>query len=211
MVAPPPQSVDTGDTGTARLLAFSDGVFAIAITLLILSIGVPDIKSGQSLPDALLKEWPAYLSYLMSFVIIGIIWAQHHHLFSHIVRTDHIFLLINVFFLMWIAFVPFPTLLLAKYLSNGHQQQLAMSIYAGTFLVGTIPFNLLWGYAAWKERLLARDADPVAVAKISRSFLLGPIAYLTDFALSFVPGWGVWASLILFFIIAMFYALSPVR
>ncbi|MDQ2741004.1 MAG: TMEM175 family protein, partial [Chloroflexota bacterium] len=107
---------ESREVGVDRLLAFSDGVFAIAITLLVLDLHQPTVAHG--LLGALLQEWPAYLSYALSFLIIGIIWAQHHAMFRSIRRTDHLFLLINVVFLMWIAVLPFPTALLAKYLDS---------------------------------------------------------------------------------------------
>lgn len=189
---------------TGRLLAFSDGVFAIAITLLVLDLKTPSVSHG--LLDAVLKQWPAYLSYVFSFVIIGIIWAQHHTIFKQINRTDHAFILLNIVFLMWIAFLPFPTSLLGTYLQSPSERQMAASVYIGTFLFGTIPFNLLWRYAAGGSRLLKEDADRQVVLKTSRSYKVGPVLYLVDFLLSLVS---VWASLTLFVLIALFYAVAP--
>jgi uncharacterized membrane protein len=189
--------------GTERLLAFSDGVFAIAITLLVLDVSVPRVRHG--LGTDLLDEWPAYISYVLSFIVIGIIWAQHHHVFSLIERCDHVFRLINVLFLMWVAFLPFPTALLAQYLSNPGEQHLAMEIYAGAFLVGTLPFNLLWWYPAHHELLVA-NVGQRAVSQITRSYHLGVVIYLVDFVLAFIS---VPASLILAFLTAIFYAVSP--
>src|ERR687885_240656 len=104
--------------GVDRILAFSDGVFAIAITLLVLDLRPPELH-GEGLWSALwLQEWTHYVSYALSFIVIGIVWAQHHHLFTMIRRADHIFLLINIFFLMWLVFVPFPTAVLSEYLNN---------------------------------------------------------------------------------------------
>lgn len=195
---------DSQEVGVDRLLAFSDGVFAIAITLLVLDLHEPTVQHG--LLDALLKEWPSYLSYALSFLIIGIIWAQHHGLFRVIRRTDHLFLLINVVFLMWIAVLPFPTALLAKYLENPSEQQTATSLYTGTFVIGALLFNLLWRYAIHHDRLLGKEADRVAVQKTTRSYNVGPVVYLVDFALSYVSPP---ASIGLFFLIALFYAISP--
>jgi uncharacterized membrane protein len=103
---------------TARLEAFSDGVFAIAITLLVLNIRVPLASelNGQTLFDALLQQWPAYLAYVVSFVTILLMWVGHHNMFTFIYRIDHTFLLLNGLLLMGIAVVPFPTGLLAEYL-----------------------------------------------------------------------------------------------
>src|SRR4051794_13556034 len=143
---------DAADTtGIDRILAFSDSVFAIAITLLVLDLRVtPDAHDlGRSLRDA----WPHYLSYALSFFTIGVVWAQHHGLFRLIRRSDHVFLLINVLFLLWLAALPFPTGVLAEYLGKDGEQT-AMLFYVGTWIVGTIPFNVLWRYAASGDRLL---------------------------------------------------------
>jgi len=189
---------------TGRLLALSDGIFAIAITLLILEIGVPEVDSG--LLGALVDLWPSYLSYALSFAFIGIIWAQHHHLFQHITRTDHLFLLINVLFLMWVALIPFPTALLAAYLDQPDGRTTAMAVYAGVFFVGALIFNLLWRYASRGGRLLDDGADRVALANTNRSYALGPLLYGADFILAFVS---VPASLALFILIAVLYAVGP--
>jgi uncharacterized membrane protein len=190
-------------TGTERIMAFSDGVFAIAITLLVLNINLP--SHVHDLPRALRDLFPEYLSYAMSFLVIGIIWAQHHAIFGLIRRTDHVFLLINIVFLMWLAFLPFPAHVLGENLGKGDEKT-AMILYAGTFLVGTIPFSLLWNYAAWGGRLLRPDADRHLVAVTTRSYNVGPVFYLVDLALAFV---NATASFVLFFAIAVFYALSP--
>jgi len=193
-----------GVPGTERISAFSDGVFAIAITLLVLSIGVPTDTHG--LPEELLDAWPKYLSYALSFIVIGIIWAQHHAIFALIKRTDHVFLLINVLFLMWVAFLPFPTQILGQNLGK-HNEQAAMSFYAAVFVLGTLPFNLLWRYAAHGRRLLADDAAPHLVRVTSRSYAIGPLLYLIDFALSFVSSR---ISLAFFILLAVFYAVAPI-
>ena len=192
------------EAGVDRLLAFSDGVFAIAITLLVLDLHEPTVAPG--LLDALLKEWPAYLSYVLSFLIIGILWVQHHEMFRSIRRTDHLFLLINVLFLMWIAVLPFPTALLAKYLDSPAEQQTATSIYTGAFVIGGLLFNLLWCYAIHGDRLLGEQVDRRAVRKTTRSYVAGPILYLLDFALSYISPT---ASIALFFLSALFYAIAP--
>src|SRR3954471_2154145 len=107
-----------GVSETTRVEAFSDGIFAIAITLLVLNVRVPlpDLTGhGSTLLPALLHLWPAYLGYLISFFTIGIMWVNHHSMFALIRRTDRYFLLLSVFFLLWIAVLPFPTAVLAEY------------------------------------------------------------------------------------------------
>ena len=190
---------------TSRILAFSDGVFAIAITLLVLELKVPHVETD--LLGALRAEWPSYLSYSMSFIVIGVIWAQHHHVYATmIVRSDHVFVLINVLFLMWVAFLPFPTAVLAEHLENSQTAPTAMAFYTGTFLVGTLIYQLFWRYARHGHRLLAEDVDPAIVAAVDRSYALGAPLYALDFGLAFVS---VTASLALVFLIALLYAVGP--
>src|SRR6266508_3844418 len=121
-------SAQTSDT--VRLEAFSDGVFAIAITLLVLEIRVPELETVAhhgGLWPALVALWPSYLGYLISFVTIGIMWANHHALFKYIRRCDRYFLIVNVVFLMGIAFVPFPTAVLAQHLPVAESRQVAVA------------------------------------------------------------------------------------
>src|SRR4249919_3075461 len=106
------------EKGTARLEAFSDGVFAIAITLLILEIKVPGAEELKhtSLTKYLSDQWPKYFAYVFSFLVLGIYWTNHHYLFKLYKRTDHWFNLLNVFFLMTISFLPFPSAILGEYI-----------------------------------------------------------------------------------------------
>ena len=110
---------------TARLETFADGVFAIAATLLILNVEVPDL-GDHSLSHELLRLWPAYIGYVVSFVTIGIIWVNHHTVLDQLHSTDRTFLFINVFFLLCIAFIPFPTRLLATYVRTDDGQAAAV-------------------------------------------------------------------------------------
>jgi uncharacterized membrane protein len=195
---------------TTRVEAFSDGIFAIAITLLVLNIRVPtpDLTGhGSTLLPSLLHLWPAYLGYLISFFTIGIMWVNHHSMFVLIRRTDRYFLLISVFFLMWIAFLPFPTAVMAEYLPEPKGRKVALALYSATFVLIAVAYNALWWYAARRGRLLHEDADQEAVRTISRRYLLGPIAYAVSFALAFV---NAWASLAVHGFLAAFYIL-PVR
>src|SRR5258706_2511001 len=109
------------DTATARLEPFSDGVFSIAITLLILEIKVPstaEIAGSGGLWTALAGRWPSYVGYLLSFLIIGIMWANHHALFAYIRRVDRRFIFANLLLLLTLGFLPFPTALLAEHLAE---------------------------------------------------------------------------------------------
>lgn len=202
-VEPEQRDAEEG-VGIERILAFSDGVFAIAITLLVLDLHVP--AGARDLGRALLDAWPRYLSYILSFVTIGVIWAQHHGLFRLIRRSDHVFLLINVLFLLWLAALPFPTAVLADYLGRAGERT-AMLFYAGNWVIGTIPFNVLWGYAAAGDRLLRPDVDRHRVAVITRSYLLGPVFYSVVFLSAF---FSVPLSLVLTVLLIVFYAAVPI-
>jgi uncharacterized membrane protein len=200
----------SGPSETARVEAFSDGIFAIAITLLVLNIRVPlpDLTGhGSTLLPALLRLWPAYLGYLISFFTIGIMWVNHHSMFVLIRRTDRYFLLISVFFLMCIAVLPFPTAVLAEYLPEPKGRRVAVALYSATFVLIAVAYNALWWYAVRGGRLLDENADREAVRTISRRYMLGPIAYGISFALAFVDAW---ASLAVHGVLAAYFLL-PVR
>ncbi len=195
---------------TVRLEAFSDGVFAIAITLLVLEIrvpGRPDVAGHGGLVGALAHLWPSYLGFLISFVTIGIMWANHHSIFQYIRRVDRYFLIINILFLMWIAFLPFPTAVLAQHLRDPDTRQSAVAVFSATFVLIAVGFNSLWWYGAGRERLLGHAVDRRGVQSISRRYAVGPVAYLTALGLAFV---NVWASLAVHGVLAAFY-LFPER
>jgi uncharacterized membrane protein len=189
---------------TARLETFSDGVFAIAITLLVLLFDVPDLSEGRSLGHVLERQWPQYASYAVSFVTIGIIWVNHHTLFRHIVRVDRVFLFINVLFLMCVAFIPYPTAVISRYVRT--DDAAAAAIMYGLSLTATaICFNILWQYAARGYRLLAADADRREVAGITRSYWPGALLYAGATAVALLSAT---ASVIGFILLALFYVLS---
>ena len=199
------------EKNTNRLEAFSDGVFAVAITLLVLNIKIPglDLPSNELPNDTilwqkkLLEEWPSLIAYVTSFATIGIMWLNHHRLFTHIKRTDTGLLLLNLLLLLFIVLVPVPTALLAEYVVRPNEHAAAI-IYSGTFFVMACCFNLLWRYASYHNRLLGKDADTRAVAAISRQYLFGPLFYLITFGLAFI---NVPSSIVLNFMLALFFAL----
>jgi uncharacterized membrane protein len=196
------------ESDTGRIEAFSDGVFAIAITLLIIEIGVPHLEGeppGTTLPEALLRLWPSFLAYVISFLQIGVIWANHHNRFRFIERSDHGLLFVNILFLMCVAFIPFPTALLAEYLDGtAAERETAGVIYAGTLAVTAVFFTLLWLYVAVNRRLVNRNLDPYLLRTMTRRYLLGMVAYLLVFLLAFV---NVAASLALIVALALLFVL----
>jgi uncharacterized membrane protein len=197
---------------TGRLEAFSDGVFAVAITLLVLNIKIPgiDVPPAKLLDDlhlwpVLLGQWPSLVAYVTSFATIGIMWLNHHRLFKQIKRTDTGLLLLNLLLLLLIVFVPVPTALLAEYIVKPYQHAAAI-IYSGTFFVLACCFNLLWRYASYRGRLLGKDANARAVAAISWQYLSGPLTYLIAFGLAFI---NTPACIIFSFALALYFALPP--
>lgn len=173
---------------TQRLEAFSDGIFAIAVTLLILEVRVPlihDAPTEGALRNALRDLWPAYLAYATSFATILVTWINHHAVFRLIARSDHTFLLLNGLLLAIITAVNFPTALLAEYI--GHDgERIAALVYTGTFIAMAVAFNAIWRYATAYRRLLSADADPAMVRAINARFRFGPLFYVVPFVLAFV-------------------------
>lgn len=182
--------------------AFSDGVFAIAITLLILAVGIEHAPEGD-LSKELLDLWPAYLAYAFSFLTIGIMWINHHSLFRHFARADRILLLLNILLLMMIAFVPFPTLIVAEFARSETEGRAAALLYGITMTTTAICFFALWIYGS--RRLLQPDADLREVSGITRSYLPGAPLYAMATLLAFASPT---ASLIMYAAIALFYAFS---
>jgi TMEM175 potassium channel family protein len=182
--------------------AFSDGVFAIAITLLVLDLHVPEVGDG-SLTHALAKQWPADASYAVSFLTIGIIWVNHHGLLRHIERCDRPLLCLNVFLLMMVAVLPYPTALISHYARTPNATAAAVA-YGGVMVTMALLFNAVWHYAI-RAGLLIPGADAREVSGITRSYLPGPLLYLTGALLAFVSSD---ASLVAYAAIAIFYIAS---
>jgi uncharacterized membrane protein len=128
---------------TNRLEAFSDGVIAVAITLLVLNIDVPELRPGQSLASGLISQWQVYAAYVVSFLTIGIIWINHHVMIGRLRETDRTILFLNLLLLMSIAVLPFATRLMAAYLKESHGQHVATAVYSGSFLLMALCFATL--------------------------------------------------------------------
>jgi uncharacterized membrane protein len=138
-----------------RVEAFSDGVFAIAITLLVLNIQIPTTeKVGPGgLANALLSQWPVYIAYLSSFITILIIWMSHHNLFRYIVRIDYMFLVLNGLLLLGVTLVPVPTAILARFVqSEPPDSALAAALYSGMFFYLATLFNASWRDTSFHAR-----------------------------------------------------------
>jgi uncharacterized membrane protein len=164
---------------TNRLEAFSDGVFAIAITLLILELKVPALISesltSPELGKALLQQWPSYFSLVTSFFTILVMWVHHHAIFSHVRKADAWVHFANGCLLLMVTFVPYPTSVLAAYLETPAAKTAAI-FYSGTFVLIAICFNLVLRAAFRKSTLLASTPDSV-VERSCRNYMFGPFFY----------------------------------
>jgi uncharacterized membrane protein len=188
----------------ARLETFADGVFAIAATLLILSVDGAVPGSENHLGEQLSHAWPSYLAYAVSFVTIGVMWINHHTLMAQIAIVDRRFQVATIGLLMCIAFVPFPTRLVAEHVRDSSAREAALA-YGFTLITTAVFFSIVWFYAARGGRLLRADADPRVVAGISRSYLPGPWIYLAATLIAFASST---ASVVLYLAITAFYVLE---
>ena len=179
-------AVHLASVGPDRIKAFSDGVFAIALTLLILQVKVPSpsqIGSETDLRNFLLQQWPAYLSYALSVVIIGHFWAAHHGLFHYIRRVNRMLLWLNILFLLCVTFIPFPAALMSQF-SN---YRTSVVIYGATLAVAGLLFDLMRSYATHGHRLVDKDLHPQVIRTARRRNLTGPLIYLVGITVSFIP------------------------
>ncbi len=189
---------------TGRLEAFSDGVFAIAITLLVLEIGVPHVRAGESLPDALRHLWPSYFGYAVSFLTIGVMWVNHHAMFKDIDRQDHTLLVLNLLLLMSISFLPFPTAVIAVNIRDEHGRLAATLAYGTTFTIIAMAFDAMWLYAVAGRRLIDEHVSDARLTSRTKRYLPGPLMYGITLPLAFISPW---ISLALYAAYAIFWLL----
>jgi uncharacterized membrane protein len=188
---------------TNRLEAFSDGVLAVAATLLVLGIAVPSTRNPD-LAHQLAIRWQEYVAYATSFITIGIIWVNHHAMISRLREADHSILVLNLFLLMCIGLLPFATALLAAYLKAGHDESLAAAIYSGSFLLMSLAFSALNRQILLvKPDLLAAPLPEARRRQILRRAVAGIVPYVIATALAWVSPY---ATLAICAAIAVFYA-----
>lgn len=202
----PPASAPFDRRDTDRVEAFSDGVYAIAITLLILEVRLQgEPESDAALGRALVEAWPTFLAYLTSFVMIGVMWINHHRIFALIGRTDATLLVLNLLLLLGTSFIPFPTALFAEHLGHGGERAAAL-LLGGTFLFVAVAYNVLWRYASHDRRLIAEEVpDDVAEAQ-TQQYRFGPLIYLVLMGV----GWlSPLAYLLVTFALAVYFAVAP--
>jgi TMEM175 potassium channel family protein len=186
----------------ARAEAFSDGIFAIAATLLVLDIGVP--RPDPTLLDGFLHEWPAYAAYATSFLTIGIIWVNHHAVLERLERVDRGFLFLNVIFLLFVALIPFPTKVLAEYLqAGGASAHIAAAAYGVAMILMGIAFSVLNYYAMARGLIAAKQR--LTFGQQVR-FSIGLLMYAVGTAVALVDAR---IALIIYAGMALYYVVEP--
>ncbi len=162
-----------------RIIFFSDAVFAIALTLLVVRIEVP---SGPDYAHEVLAQWPRYLSYAISFSAVGLYWMGHHRIFRYIVRWDERLIALNLFLLLFIAFIPFPAAMIGEHGGS----QISLIFYAVTLGMAGLANLLIWLYATRRRRLVAADLDPAVIRRHRLRGLVAPVVFFASVPLSFV-------------------------
>ncbi len=191
-----------------RLEAFSDGVFAIAITLLVLDLKVPQGVPWGGLWHALGQQWPAYFAYLVSFLVIGIIWLNHHSIFDKVRAVDRVLLIANLTLLLFVSLIPFPTRLISEYLAHGPDAKTAVAIYSATMLGMGLAYGWIWLHITGDRGLLHEHLDRAAHRAAIWRFGSGSIVYLMTVGLAFVTPVG---TLVVHALLALYYCFDQLR
>jgi uncharacterized membrane protein len=189
---------------TSRLEAFSDGVFAVAITLLVLQFAVPHVAAGHLL-GALIGQWPQLATYVASFLTVGIVWVNHHTIFKGLRAADRTIQFINLILLLFIVLVPYPTQLLGYYLNSGLDGSVAAAFYAVVMTGMGISFQALVAWAVTHPKLLKPTVNVVAVRSTIPRYSLGLLVYAASIGLAFLSAWLV---IVLYAGSAIYYAFN---
>ena len=184
---------------TTRMEAFSDGIFAIAATLLVLDLVIPSVTS-KDVGHQLAEQWPSYVAYLVSFATIGNAWLNHSVITEYLGRADAILLRLNLALLFFVSVLPFPTHMLAEYLPNQGDERIAVTVYGLNLLAISAFIAIIWHYALW-QRLVTKDNTEDDVRALTKK--LDPS--LASYAV--VIGLGLWqprVAVVLYLVIALF-------
>lgn len=186
---------------TSRIEMLADGVFAIVVTLLVIDIHVPQLTgpiAAIELPHSLESLIPRILSYVMSFLIVGIYWIGHHQMSHYIKRADRPFLWLNIIYLMFVAFLPFSTALLAQYTD----QPIAVAIYGFNLILSGLALFCIWWYASHKHRLIDKDLSGEFIYLVKKRILTAPLLYILAIIFAFLS---TKISLVIFIIVQAIY------
>jgi uncharacterized membrane protein len=170
-----PVAGDLTAMSTARIEAFSDGVFSIAITLLVLNLDAP---VSHNLSHTLLDMWTSYVAYVVTFLIIGVIWMNHQLMFHYIRRADRVLVVLNLFLLLSVSVLPWPASILAEAMHTGEGRNTAAALYGTTLFIGGVFFNAIWYYSSIGHRHLGAHITRPQAAVMRRRFSVGPLLYL---------------------------------
>ncbi|MEY9877682.1 putative membrane protein [Streptacidiphilus sp. MAP12-33] len=193
---------------SGRVEAFSDGIFAIAITLLVLQLAVdPHTKVVTSVDawKALGHIWAAYDSYLVSFLVIGIMWLNHHTVFGYVARVDRGLLVLNLLLLLVVAALPFPTALVSDWLTKPGPAEVAVAVFSGFMVAHAVTFQSLWWWLTRTGHLFDKRVDAEAARRTRLRFAAGTIVYPILVGLSFVSPV---LTLGLHLVLALYYAFN---
>jgi uncharacterized membrane protein len=199
-----------GEPGVGRIESVSDGVFAVAITLLALDLRVPDplaVHGGTALLDRLGEQWPVYAAFVLSFVLIAEVWINHRRLFACLGRASHGLLWSNAFLLLSVITIPFATSLLGQYVT-GHGasgRRVAAVAYGATWAFGGLAFNLTW-WQARHHSLLRADLPADTVLRLTHRWVLGPIFYTVSAVVALIAPW---VSLLGLAVLGVLFVLPP--
>ena len=183
-----------------RLEAFSDGVIAIAITLLSLEIKLPE--DGGSLLRSLASLWPGYVGFVLSFLLVGQVWLNHHAIFTRVRSVDQWMLICNLFLLLDVAFLPFATSVLTRSLESGHDERTGAVFYGMVMVVGGLFFNALWRASIRDRGRLRAGVSEAEVRSMTRRFAMGPWLYALAALLGMVSAW---LSVVTYVALIVFY------
>jgi uncharacterized membrane protein len=195
-------SVGVDETG--RVDAFSDGIFAIAISLLVFELKTPE-RSDKGLWHDLALQWPSYAAYVVTFLVIGIMWVNHHTVFGFIRTVDRTVLFLNLLLLMTVAVLPWPTAMMAEYLPSGDDSHAAAAVYSLVMVLHAFCFQAIWWHLTRTGHLFDNRVDVAAARALRKRFALGSIVYPISVGLAFVSAI---ATLVLLGVTALYYAFN---
>ncbi len=197
------------EQNTNRVEAFSDGVFAVALTLLVVSLAVPEIETGRTVDahalwQALAKQWPQFVAFAASFFSVLLLWISHHQTFAMIRRTSRHLMLVNGLLLFLVTLIPFPTAVLARYIQTPGASVVA-ALYAGVFLLITAVFVLLWHIVLSRPGLLRAPMTEEQKQTIQRKNTLGLIPYVVAVAVAF---WQPYVTVLICIALSVYWVAS---